>query len=497
VNNEVEYTLMQFLASQKEALALHRFIRLRRRYLLTRNNKIRLRYVTAASVLAVALAATTLNSYTNMNAMYASADNVGYDVASIEPAAGDSGLSILQSGISSGIRKASDVIQKANKPHFKEVEVGKGDTVAGLLQNAGLSGTESYQAVKALGKYVDVRKIRSGQKIDLHYRPGDDGELELSKMQMKLDPTKEVQLVRAGPDDFRAEIEERELVSRTHAKSVKIETSLYGSAARANIPQSVIAEVIRIYSWNIDFQRDIQPGDKIEVLYDSSETEDGDYSKLGNVLYASLTVGGRQIPIYRYEMEDGRVDYFGPDGTSTRKTLMKTPIDGARISSGFGMRRHPVLGYTKMHKGMDFAASVGTPIYAAGDGKVEYAGRFSSYGNYVRISHNSKLKTAYAHMHHIASGIKPGTRVRQGQVIGYVGTTGRSTGPHLHYEVMVNSKQVNPKSIDLPTGEQLAGKDLKRFKSMMSNVKQQYVTLSSGQKFAQNASHTPDNTRIR
>ena len=183
-------------------------------------------------------------------------------------------------------------------------------------------------------------------------------------------------------------------------------------------------------------------------------------------------------------MENGRVDYFGADGTSTRKTLMKTPIDGARISSGFGMRRHPVLGYTKMHKGMDFAASVGTPIYAAGDGKVEYAGRFSSYGNYVRISHNSKLKTAYAHMLRLA--VKVGARVKQGQIIGYVGTTGRSTGPHLHYEVMVNSKQVNPNSVDLPTGEQLVGKDLRRFKSFVNTVKQQYVSLSHGQKFAAN-----------
>ncbi len=481
---------MQFLASQKETLALHRIVRLRQRYLFTRNNKLRLRYTTAASFMALALAVGSLNSYLNLGPVTAGGADA-YDVASIEPAAGisDYGLSILQSGISSGMRKASNAIQKADKPHFKEVEVGKGDTVAGLLQNAGLSGTESYQAVKALGKYVDVRKIRSGQKIDLHYRPGDDGELELAKMQMKLDPIKEVQLVRAGPDDFRAEIEEKELVSRTHAKSVKIENSLYGSAARANIPHSVIAEVIRIYSWNIDFQRDIQPGDKIEVLYDSSETEDGDYSKLGNVLYANLTVGGRQLPIYRYETDEGRIDYFGPDGTSTRKTLMRTPIDGARISSGFGMRKHPVLGYSKMHKGMDFAASVGTPIYAAGDGKVEYSGRFSSYGNYVRISHNSKLKTAYAHMHRIAPGVKPGSRVRQGQVIGYVGTTGRSTGPHLHYEVMVNSKQVNPNSVDLPTGETLGGKDLKRFKSQIKTVKQQYVSLSSGQKFAQNAAH--------
>lgn len=487
---------MRFWASQKSQLALHQFIRLRQRYILTKNNKLRLRYMVGTSALVLGAGVLSLNALHDIGAL--NIESGAYDVAGLSPEAGDmAGFSILKSGMSSGMRKASSAIQKADKPRFKEVEISKGDTVAGLLQNAGgLSGTESYQAVKALGKYVDVRKIRSGQKIDLHYKPGDDGELELARMQMKLDPTREVKLVRAGPEDFRAEIEEKELVSRTHAKTAKIETSLYGSAARANIPQSVIAEVIRIYSWNVDFQRDIQPGDKIEVLYDTDETEDGDYAKLGNVRYANLTVGGRQIPIYRYEMESGRVDYFGPDGTSTRKTLMKTPIDGARISSGFGMRKHPVLGYSKMHKGMDFAASTGTPIYAAGDGKVEYAGRFSSYGNYVRIRHNGRLKTAYAHMHRVAKGVKVGTQVRQGQVIGYVGTTGRSTGPHLHYEVMVNNKQVNPNSVDLPTGEQLAGKEMKRFKSLVSAVKQQYVSLSHGQKFAQNG--TDDgSTRLR
>jgi len=201
-------------------------------------------------------------------------------------------------------------------------------------------------------------------------------------------------------------------------------------------------------------------------------------------LFANIKTNGREKPIYRFEMDNGRVDYFGPDGTSIRKTLMKTPIDGARISSGFGYRRHPVLGYNKLHKGMDFAASTGTPIYAAGDGTVTYAARKGSYGNYISIRHNSKLGTAYAHLNKFKKGIRKGSVVKQGDVIGYVGTTGRSTGPHLHYEVLVNGVQVNPRSVKLPTGETLSGSELARFKSMVRSVDQEYASLTKGLKYA-------------
>jgi murein DD-endopeptidase MepM/ murein hydrolase activator NlpD len=183
--------------------------------------------------------------------------------------------------------------------------------------------------------------------------------------------------------------------------------------------------------------------------------------------YAKLTLSGKEFPIYRYKDSSGHTDYYKPDGTSNRRGLIKTPINGARMSSGFGMRRHPVLGYSKMHKGVDFAAPTGTPIYAAGDGVILKAGWFSSYGKYVRISHVGALGTAYGHMSRIANGIRPGVRVKQGQVIGYVGTTGRSTGPHLHYEVLMNGGQMNPNSVKVPTAAQLASKDLQKFKSQL------------------------------
>jgi len=176
------------------------------------------------------------------------------------------------------------------------------------------------------------------------------------------------------------------------------------------------------------------------------------------------------MPLYRFEGANGDVEYFDQTGQSVKKPLMKTPIDGARITSKFGFRRHPVLGYNKMHKGIDFGAPRGTPIYAAGDGVVQKAGKFSSYGNYVRIKHRAGLETAYAHLNGFKAGVKAGSRVKQGQVIGYVGTTGRSTGPHLHYEIMMNGKQVNPASVKLAGGRSLSGKELKAFKSNVSKL---------------------------
>jgi len=204
------------------------------------------------------------------------------------------------------------------------------------------------------------------------------------------------------------------------------------------------------------------------------------------ILYANLKMGKREIPLYRYKMRDGRTDYFQPSGRSVKHTLMKTPIKGARMSSGFGKRRHPVLGYTKMHAGVDFAAPKGTPIFAAGDGIVERAGWFSSYGKYIRIRHGSNLKTAYAHMSKINSKVKSGKRVKQGQVIGYVGTTGRSTGPHLHYEVIKNGRKVNPRSVNLPVGEDLQGKEKENFKYVMNKLRRQYASIVEGTKVASN-----------
>ena len=312
----------------------------------------------------------------------------------------------------------------------------------------------------------------------MHFEPHEEeGGYKLTDLKIELNPLKTITVSRKG-DDFESALEEKEVKQVIQAQKAVIKTSLYGSAAKAGIPKGIVSEAIKIYSQNVDFQRDVHAGDSLEVMYETHQTEDGYVAKTGDVLFARLTLGGREIPLYRYETADGRVDYYGRDGQSTKKTLMKTPIDGARMSSGFGMRRHPVLGYSKMHKGTDFAAPTGTPIYAAGDGVVAKAGRFSSYGNYVRIRHRSDLDTAYGHMSKIA--VKAGARVKQGQIIGYVGTTGRSTGPHLHYEVLVANKQVNPRGVNLPIGQALAGADMKKFKAKVADVDNQYAAAAGG-----------------
>lgn len=483
-NRENLGTLMGRLPqSLSSMMALHRLFPLRQRYIMTRQNKVRLRYV--ASTLAMfgtvglLAAAQTSNAFITTSAKFDQLANA----ISIPPI--DFGTD-REDGIAKEVALLNVIPELPKGPLEQVVKVKSGETMAGVLEKSGVDSKSAYEIVKAMSAHYDPRKVQAGQEIALKFDKSGDPST-FSEMTMKIDPIKEVVVSKGDDASFVGAVLEKEVKEHTYAKMARIENSVYGSAARAGIPAPVIAEVIKIYSWNVDFQRDIQPDDKIEVLYSAFETDDGDFAKFGDVQYAALTVGGKTIPIYRFE-RDGDIDYYDDKGQSIRATLMRTPVDGARISSGFGMRKHPVLGYSKMHKGMDFAAPTGTPIYAAGDATVEYSGRFSSYGNYVRLRHNGSLKTAYAHMHHIAKGVKVGSRVRQGEVIGYVGTTGRSTGPHLHYEVMVNNTQVNPKSVDLPTGEQLTGKNLDKFKDVVRNLHKQYVAMVDGTDFAQNAS---------
>ncbi len=459
----------------------------KQRYLFTKQDRLRVRYLFSAAVLLVVSAVMLL-----VPVVDASVDKLA-DVREefiIEQAVDDSIMVSRLSGddvsvpsLTTGMSRAATLIKKPEKPLKHVVKIVAGGTIAGALQDVGVASQDAYYAVKALEDYFDPRHIKVGQAIDVQMKRDANGQTVFDAMVLKLDAVKSVS-VQKNADGFEAEMHEKDLVVQNFAKATTIQTSLYGSAARAGIPPQIIAELIRAYSWDVDFQRDIRQGDKIEVLYSVKETEDGDFAGYGDISYASLSVGGRPKPIYRHELKDGRWDYFDPDGRSIKKTLMRTPIDGARLSSGFGMRKHPVLGYNKMHKGTDFAAPTGTPIYAAGDGVVEYVGRKGGYGNYVRLRHNSTLKTAYAHMHKFAPKMSVGKRVEQGQVIGYVGTTGRSTGPHLHYEVLVQNEQVNPNRVDLPVGETLGGTELARFKALVGAKAQEYAALVGDLKVA-------------
>lgn len=469
---------------------------IKNRYVFTRHNRLRLRYSVFPAMLMLCFL---------LGAVFSSSPSIEHlgthkQLALVEPAAGRAEIARAPDDVFEQYAHRQEVLSRTlpqdvsnvvvpplvpNKieTRTEKMTIGKGDTLTGFLSKAGLDNKEAFLASKAMEKHLDPKHIKPGQTVSVTQRSDRSGRYHLQDMVFTIDPLQAVYLTRTTTGDFTSKLVEKKALRKTYAQSATIDVSLYGSAAKAGIPVSVIAEAIRIFSWDVDFQRDIRRGDKLSLLYERHETEEGVPVKGVNILYASLTVNGHEIPLYRFETSDGSIDYFQPDGRSVRKTLMKTPIDGARISSGFGVRQHPVLGYTKMHKGVDFAAPRGTPIYAAGDGVIEKASRYGSFGHYVRIRHNSSLKTAYAHLNGYGKGISAGVRVKQGQVIGYVGTTGRSTGPHLHYEVLKNGAQVNPNSLDLPLGEILKGEQLARLQTKIKQVSAQYERMIGGARY--------------
>lgn len=371
--------------------------------------------------------------------------------------------------------------------HLKEkiIRVSVGDTLINLLIESGLAASKAYRTAGALETVFDPRDLRRGQELRILF---DEDSRETNPvfqgLRLKLNVDQEVQLIDCPNQGLLARIFERELETRPIKAAVDIDTSLYEAAMDADLPVDVLIQVIRAYSFDIDFQRDIRSGDRIEVMYEEKVDQDGRALTSGAMLYASFHTQGRFLPIYRYETEDGVTDFFDADGKSVRKTLMVTPIDGARMSSGYGMRRHPIEGYNRMHRGLDFAAPTGTPVMAAGNGIVEYAGRNGSYGHYIRIGHPNEYQTVYAHLSRYAKRIKTGARVAQGDIIGYVGSTGVSTGPHLHYEVHHRGKDVNPASVKTPPGRILEGEALDRFRLAKSGLEKLYAFLEKEAKLA-------------
>ncbi|MBV1929371.1 MAG: peptidoglycan DD-metalloendopeptidase family protein [Gammaproteobacteria bacterium] len=361
----------------------------------------------------------------------------------------------------------------------KKIKVTSGDTLMSVLtKKGGMSYDNAYHVVETLGPLYGPQDLRTHHKIKVIFKNYKAQKI-FTGLIIEKDQINSVVIKKMPDGRLASGLQEKEVTRHLKAGKGTIQSSLYLAADKADVPDSVILSLIKMYSWSVDFQRDIRKDDKFEVMYEEYTTEDGKVvSGKGNILYATLTLSDDPISLYRYELSKGDVDFFAPDGGSVRKTLMRTPINGARLSSGFGRRKHPVLGYTKMHKGLDFAAPSGTPIYAAGDGVLEKVGRNGSYGNYVRIRHRHGLKTAYAHLKGFKSGIRSGKRVKQGDVIGYVGTTGRSTGAHLHYEVIMSGRQVNPKTVKLPTqGRSLSGKNLDLFHGVMAQLNQDFEGL--------------------
>ncbi len=356
-----------------------------------------------------------------------------------------------------------------------KVAINDGETLMQVLTDAGADRVDAYHAIAALRPLFSPTKLRVGQKISLTFLTDESGNEEapsklLTAISLQPDIDRAIEINRADDGSYSSNEIEKELTrGYAHAKGT-IKSSLYLDAQQAGIPAAIIVEMIRMFSYSIDFQREIHPGDGFEVFFDRQFDEDGKPVRSGNVEYASLTIEGKTHRLWRYKMASGDWDYFDEQGRSMKKFLMKTPVDGARISSGFGMRKHPILGFTKFHEGVDFAAPKGTPIYAAGSGKVEIAGWVNGYGNFVRLKHANGYETGYGHMTGFARGIHPGVAVHQGEVIGYVGSTGRSTGPHLHYEISYHGKKINPLGVKVPAGTQLAGGDLKKYQGARQKI---------------------------
>lgn len=351
-------------------------------------------------------------------------------------------------------------------PQAVRVTVQPGDRLITLMTGAGVERGDAHAMITALDGLWDPRRMRVGQDLAFTFTGPVDARVATA---MELQPSVDriVRVRRTGDGGFQGEQEQLALTARPIWAQGEITRSLFADAVDAGVPDPVLIAAMRALAYSVDFQRDIREGDGFEFLFDQEFHTDGRFARNGDVLYIALQLGSRELELFRFESADGRIDYYNRDGESMRRVLMRTPIEGARLSSSFGPRRHPILGYTRMHRGTDFAAPTGTPIFAAGDGVIEFLGTNSGYGRYIRIRHNGSLKTAYGHMSRYARGLGVGDRVSQGQVIGYVGSSGLSTGPHLHYEVHLDGVQVNPMSIDLPTGETLEGRDLAAFRAVV------------------------------
>lgn len=334
---------------------------------------------------------------------------------------------------------------------LRTVTLKPGDNLGPMLQREGLDGTDAHRFVQAFAEEFSPRRLRAGQSFNLHFDNN-----RLTDVTFKPSAEKTIFVTRKA-DAWSAKNVEAEFRYEMLSVRASIENSLYVDATRLGAPDKVVAQFANIYEYSVDFQRDIQPGDEFELFFEVARDHNGDIVKAGDLLYTSFSPRGKTMDYWLFEDEKGRENFYDETGKTAKRKLRATPINGARLSSSFGRRKHPILGYRKMHAGVDFAAPRGTPILAAGAGTVERANRFGSFGNYIRIRHSDGYKTAYAHLQGFARGIKAGAFVRQDQVIGYVGTTGRSTGPHLHYEVIHNGKKINPRRLS-----QLSGKPLSK-----------------------------------
>ena len=350
------------------------------------------------------------------------------------------------------------------EPKYKKIKhkIKSGETFDKILEFYSIEKEEINKIKNSLKKKVNLNKLNTKQIILFTLNKTNN---KIEEFTYQVSNTQKIYLKRdIESDNFNDQILSIKLKKEVIYKENIILQSLYKSATDENIPANTVIEFARIYGFQVDFQRDIRKKDKFQIMYEIFLNEKKEIIETGEILFANLELSGQENSLYYFDKE-GSEGHYDKNGKSVKKALMKTPINGARLSSPFGMRKHPIDGFNKMHKGTDFAAPMGTPIMASGDGVIKKAGWCGGGGNCVKIKHNSTYQTVYAHMSKFARGIKPGVRVKQGQTIGYVGSTGKSTGPHLHYEVIVNGKKVNSQKLKLPSGKILKGNERKLFET--------------------------------
>tara|TARA_B100000029_G_scaffold504794_1_gene584276 strand:+ start:125 stop:1423 length:1299 start_codon:yes stop_codon:yes gene_type:complete len=361
------------------------------------------------------------------------------------------------------LKKSIGAIVQNLKPRYQiiNLKVESGETLEKILNKIDVTDNEINKLLEKASKFKFINKLYKNQKISFKIDRKDP--VKILEFSIKTSKKKTKIFVR----DIKSNIynykeTEINLKKILEYKEAEITSSLYASAVKMGIEPNIIIDFARIYGFQIDFQRDIWKNDSFQIVYETFSNENSQIIETGKIIFANLILQGKENPLYIFKLKE-RYDHFDKFGKSIKKSLMKTPINGARLSSSFGMRKHPILGFNKMHRGTDFAAPKGTPIMASGDGKVIRSRWCGGGGNCVKIKHNSTYTTVYAHMSKFARGIKEGVRVKQGQIIGYVGSTGLSTGPHLHYEVIENGKRINSQKLKLPSGKILKGKERKLF----------------------------------
>ena len=374
------------------------------------------------------------------------------------------------------------VKQKGGKPlgDLKKTHLKKNETLSKMLYRLDFNNNDIIKIISSIQNLRNSSQFLSALPIGMKINYAYPSKLTGGALKLSFSKTNDIFVWQDNFNTYHSQIFLRPTkLEETFIKGT-INSSLYKSAVKLGMPENTLFEMVRLLGFSVDFQREIRKGDSFEVMFtkqvDLLENRVIDTKPIN---FVSIILSGHELNFFEYKDKYGFSGYYDENGKSSKRTIMKTPINGARLSSKYGSRRHPVLGYTKMHRGVDFAAPRGTPVFAAGDGIVEKAGWNGSYGRYIRIRHTGTYKTAYAHLSGINKKVKTGKRVSQGKIIGYVGSSGRSTGAHLHYEVLLNNQQINPMRVKLPSGKNIPKKDLNRYKSYVKNIMQKKIAFKN------------------